>query len=126
QSALNRIWNVHADKEKKSGNMLVRFVRDRLLSLAMVLGVGFLLLVSLVVSAGIAAFGKWAETRMTLAPIFWHALDVGVSVVLITLLLAMIFKWLPDAEIEWRDVWFGSVATALFFVVGKTLIGIYL
>lgn len=124
QSALNQIWEVKADPDKKGG--LLELVRDRLLSLAMILGIGFLLLVSLVVSAGLAAAGGWLEGRLAVHPFVWRAIDLCVSFGIITLLIAMIFKFLPDAKIAWRDVWFGAVVTSLLFAAGKQLIGLYL
>jgi membrane protein len=124
QSALNQIWEVKADPNKKGGWWTL--VRDRLLSLAMILGVGFLMLVSLLVSAGLAAASAWLEGRLALQPVFWQAIDALLSFGIITLLIAMIFKFLPDAKIAWRDVWFGAFVTALLFSAGKQLIGIYL
>jgi membrane protein len=124
QSALNQIWEVKADPKKKGG--LVELVRDRLLSLAMILGIGFLLLISLLVSAGLAAASGWLEGRFAVHPVFWKAVDLSVSFGIITLLIAMIFKFLPDARIAWRDVWFGAIVTSLLFGAGKQLIGLYL
>lgn len=125
QSALNRIWDVEADPTRKR-NAIWALVRDRLLSLTMILAVGFLLLVSLVVSAGLSAAGKWFEGRMALDPLVWRALDTTLSFGVVTLLIAMIFKFLPDAKIAWRDVWFGAFVTALLFTFGKYWIGLYL
>jgi membrane protein len=120
QDALNTVWEVEA----KSGLGLLRFFRDRLLSLTMVLGTAFLLLISLVASAALAALGsltgEWGAT------ILGQALNIGVSLIIITLLFAMIFRFLPDAKIAWRDVWFGAAFTTLLFTLGKFLIGMYL
>src|SRR5205085_11144726 len=92
--------------------------------LAMVLGVAFLLLVSLVVSAGVAACVELlGELHVGFVG---HILNEGVSLVVVTLLFAVIFKFLPDAKIAWRDVWLGAALTALLFEVGKFLIGLYL
>ncbi len=126
QSALNRIWEVEAKPASKKGHVLWVFARDRLLSLAMILGVGFLLLVSLLVSAALSATGDWLDHRVSFDPFFWRALDTLLGLGVITLLIAMIFKFLPDVEIGWRDVWFGAVVTALLFTFGKYLIGLYL
>jgi membrane protein len=126
QSALNTIWDVKADPKKKKGNALWALVRDRVLSLTLILGVGFLLLVSLVVSAGLSAAGEWVGARLPIDPHVWQFVDAAVSFGIITLLIAMIFKFLPDAEITWRDVRFGSLVTALLFVLGKYVIGLYL
>lgn len=125
QSALNRIWDVKVDPKAKR-NFVWALIRDRLLSLTMILGIGFLLLVSLVVSTALSAAGTWFEGRMELDPRVWQVLNLVVSFGIVTLLIAMIFKWLPDAEIEWRDVWFGALVTALLFTAGKYLIGLYL
>jgi membrane protein len=122
QSSLNRIWNV----EPKPGAGLSAFVKTRLLSFGMVLGIGFLLLVSLVVSAAVAAVGKWATGLLPAAEMLVQGLTFVVSFVLVTLLFAMIFKVLPDVEIAWRDVWIGAAVTALLFTLGKLLIGLYL
>ncbi len=124
QSALNRIWEAKADPDKKSA--LWDLVRDRLLSLAMILGVGFLLLVSLMISAALSAASTWMQGRIALHPFFWQAIDLVVSFGIITLLVAMMFKFLPDAKIAWRDVWFGAVVTSVLFSIGKSLIGLYL
>jgi membrane protein len=103
-------------------------VRDRLLSFAIVLGVGFLLLVSLVISAALAALGG-ALTR--LAPgaawvYFWSVVNFLISFGVVWLLFAMIYKWLPDAKLQWHTVWVGAGGTALLFTIGKQLIGLYL
>jgi membrane protein len=124
QSALNQIWEVKADPQHKSA--VWQLVRDRLLSLAMILGVGFLLLVSLMISAALSAASTWMQGRVALHPVFWQAIDVVISFGIITLLIAMIFKFLPDAMIRWSDVWFGALVTAALFTTGKYLIGVYL
>jgi membrane protein len=100
------------------------FFQDRLLSLTMVLGTAFLLLVSLIVSAALAAvgslFGAWGATAVG------QGMNFIVSIFVITLLFAMIYRFLPDAKIAWRDVWFGAGFTTLLFTLGKFLIGLYL
>jgi len=125
QTALNRIWDVEAEAPKER-NAIWALLRDRLLSLLMILGVGFLLLVSLVVSAGLSAAGEWFGGRMELDPRAWQAINTIVSFAVVSLLIAMIFKFLPDAKIRWRDVAFGSLLTALLFTLGKYVIGLYL
>lgn len=120
QDALNTVWEV----EPKPGRGVWGFIRERFLSLAMVLGVAFLLLASLVVSAGVTAC---VELLGNLEIGFLgHALNEVVSVVVAAFLFAAIFKFLPDAKIAWRDVWLGAVVTAVLFEVGKFLIGLYL
>lgn len=122
QGALDRIWNV----EPKPGGGIWSFVRTRMISFGMILGIGFLLLVSLVVTAAVAAAGKWAAGLLPGGETLVNILTFAVSFALITLLFAMIYKVLPDVEIAWRDVWIGAAVTALLFTIGKFLIGLYL
>ena len=124
QSSLNRIWKVEESSHGSAG-MLWLFVKERLLSLAMVLAVGFLLLVSLVISAAVAAIGE-ALGGVSNPGIVLEALNVLVSLIVVTVLFATIFKVLPDAPVAWRDVWVGAVTTSVLFTVGKSLIGLYL
>jgi len=122
ESNLNRIWKIEPDK--RSG--LWHFLRTRLLSLGMVLAIGFLLIVSLVVSAGIAAWGKawggWFGGMETLL----HIANFTVSVAIVTVLFAIIYKFMPRVAIRWRDVWIGALVTSLLFSFGKFLIGLYI
>src|SRR5579872_3171516 len=122
QDALNAIWGV--DKKKTSG--LWALVRARLRSFAMVGVIAFLLLVSLVVSAVLAAVGHFAEQTLPGGEIVVHVVNALVSLAVITVLFAAIFKVLPDVQVAWRDVWVGAATTAVFFVVGKLLIGLYI
>ena len=110
----------------KAGRGVWDKVRDRFLSFGMVLAVGFLLLVSLVVTTTLAAFGGYAEGLAPGVPVAMHAANFVLSFLVVTVLFALVFKYLPDAEIAWRDVWFGAVATAVLFTVGKSAIGLYL
>ncbi|HEX3244953.1 MAG TPA: YihY/virulence factor BrkB family protein, partial [Chloroflexota bacterium] len=121
QDALDTIWEV---QPAPAG--LVGTVKRRIVPLTMVLGVGFLLMVSLVLSAGISAIGTFLGNVLPGSVAFWEIVNVALSLVVITLLFAAIFKILPDAEIRWSDVWVGAIVTSLLFVIGKTLIGIYL
>lgn len=121
QQALNAIWDVRI---KSSG--IRSFFRYRFLSFLTLLGVGFLLLVSLIVSAGLDAVGKWMSGIIPAHFIIWHLVDFAASLGIVTLLFAMIFKMLPDVRIAWRDVWIGSVITAVLFTIGKFLLGAYL
>ncbi len=102
------------------------FIKERLLSVAMILGIGFLLLVSLLVNAGLSAVHDSAQGMVGHAHPVLHAVNMLVSGVVITLLFAMMFKVLPDAHVRWRDVWFGAVTTSVLFTLGKYLIGLYL
>jgi membrane protein len=120
QDALNTIWEV----QPKSGRGILGFLRERLLSLSMVLGSAFLLLVSLVISTALAALGGLLGDWQ--ASVLGHAISIVVSLVVITLLFAMIYRYLPDATIAWKDVWLGAAITAVLFTIGKFLIGLYL
>ena len=102
------------------------FLRTRFLSFAMVMGVAFLLLVSLLITAALASLGVVAEHLPV--GVQWGAqiINVIVSFFVIILLFAMMFKWLPDAEVNWYDVWLGAVITAVFFEIGKAAIGFYI
>ncbi len=120
QDALNTIWNV----EGAARGDWLSFLKKRVLSFTMILGIGFLLLMALVVSAGISAV---AHMFAGSAPaVLLHLLNLAVSFIVITLLFAMIFKVLPDVDIRWRDVGIGSGITALLFSIGKFFIGLYL
>ena len=122
QNSLNRLWNVRP----LPGRGLRSFIRHRLLSFAMVFGIGFLLLVSLVVSAGLSALGTFVGQNISGKEIFLEILNPIFSVAIITVLFAVIFKFLPDVKIAWRDVWLGGFLTALLFEGGKFLIGLYI
>jgi membrane protein len=122
QDSLNTIWDV----QPKAGRGLRGLVQDRLLSFGMVLAIAFLLVVSLVVSAVIAGIGAFlGGTAGALAPL-WHLLDAAMSIAILTFLFGAIFKFLPDVEIAWRDVWVGAMVTSVLFTVGKVLLGLYL
>lgn len=122
QGSLNRIWG--AETLRRTG--VKGQVQRRLLSFSMILGIGFLLLVSLALSAVLAGMhrllSEWFPVLSDFLPLANFVLSFGI----ITALFAMIFKLLPDARIEWRDVWLGAAVTALLFTVGKSAIGIYL
>jgi membrane protein len=122
QGALNTIWNVR----KKPGHGIRYFVRARMLSFAVVLAMGFLLLVSLVINAGLSAFGKYVSGVLPAQETIWQGINFVVSFGVITLLFAMIFRLLPDVRISWHDVWLGAMLTALLFNVGKFFLGLYL
>ena len=105
---------------------VVAFLRTRLLSLALVVGIGFLLLVSLVLDAGVTALGSYLEAHFSGASVVLHVLNSAASFAVAVLLFAMIFKILPDVDLTWRDVGTGAVITGVLFTVGKVLIGLYL
>ncbi|MGC3987430.1 MAG: YihY/virulence factor BrkB family protein [Pseudorhodoferax sp.] len=123
QAALDRIWHV-PESRKPSG--VWGLLRARLFSLGLILGLAFLLMVSLAVSAGLAAFGSYIGTLLPGQELLLQALNTVVAVSVTTVLFAMIFKLMPTARVAWRDVWVGAVVTALLFEVGKLLIGLYL
>ena len=123
QDSLDRIWHVPTRK-RSSG--LVELLRTRLLSFGMILAIGFLLIVSLVVSAGLATVGRlWG-------PAFdgWYAVaavtDALGGFVLVAVMFALIYKIMPSVRVHWKDVWIGAVFTAILFMVGKSLIGLYI
>jgi membrane protein len=125
QAALNRVWEVEPDPHQGG---IKAFLAKRLLSFGMILTVAFLLLVSLTVSAALAAFGGALETVLPegVSASLVQGLNIVVSLAVITALFATILKVLPDATIAWRDVWVGAAVTATLFTVGKFLIGLYL
>jgi len=123
QNALDRIWR--APGRAGSGGVW-SLVRARLLSFGMVLGIGFLLILSLVASAAVAALGKFAAPWFGSWVVLAELLNLAVSFALVTVTFAMIYKIIPRVRIGWRDVWIGAAVTALLFAIGKSLIGLYL
>lgn len=123
QDAMNRIWR--APCPPPAGGV-VGLVKARLLALGLVLGIGFLLMVSLLISTAVAALGKWWAPWFGDYTGIAYALDWAVSFSLITAIFAMIYKWMPRVRIAWRDVIIGAALTSLLFTVGKTLIGLYI
>lgn len=122
QGALNTIWGVEdAETEARFD-----FVRSRLLSFGMLLVIGFLLFVSLVASTVIASLDQFVADLVPGSQFFIQVLNTVVSLGLVVLLFGLIYKFLPDAEIAWRDVWVGAAITALLFTIGKMLLGLYL
>jgi membrane protein len=122
QDDLNIIWKA----KPPASYGILDFIKTRLVSFALVLGIGFLLLVSLVIDTGVTALGSYLEANFSGASILLRFLNSLVAFVVATLLFAMMFKLLPAVEIQWSDVWTGSLVTALLFTVGKFLIGYYL
>jgi len=121
QSALNTIWKV-----TPQGTTVSRLIRARIASLGLVAALGFMLLVSLVVSATLAALGDYVNSYLPFGKIILFILSGIVSFALISILFAAIYKILPDKNLEWRDVIVGAIATSLLFTIGKSLIGLYL
>jgi YihY family inner membrane protein len=123
QSALDRIWRVPA-AAKKGG--IWNLLRTRLLSFGFVLGLGFLLIVSLVVSAGLSALGKWWGGWFQGWEIVLQILNFAISIAIFTVMFSLIYKFMPRVRLSWHDVWIGAVSTTLLFTAGKFLIGLYL
>ena len=122
QTSLNMIWGVEA----KPGQGVLGFIKERFISYAMVLGVGFLLLVSLVVSAALSAFDQFLDGAMPGAGVLLQVLHFVVSLGLIAFMFAAIYRFMPDARISWKDVAVGGFLTALLFNIGKFFIGLYI
>jgi membrane protein len=123
QNSLNRIWRTPTPPDTQG---MLRAVRTRLLSFGLVLGVGFLLLVSLIVSAALESVGTWLGAFMA----DWHdlvvSLDIALGFAVATVLFAMIYKYVPREQIIWGDVWVGALVTAALFTAGKLVIVVYL
>jgi membrane protein len=123
QTALNTIWRV---KPKPGGSFFRMLVVQRLVSFGLVVALGFLLLTSLLVSTALAAVHTYMGNAFPGVFVVWEALNVVVSLAVITLLFAMVYKVLPDVKLAWGDVWVGALVTAGLFTIGKWLIGFYL
>jgi len=127
QTALDTIWRVpEVEKRKAQASGVWTFVRSRLLTFGMVLGLAFLVTVSLLLSAALSALGKWWAPFFGRWELVAHVLDIVVNFGVLTVVFGAIYKLMPRAQIQWRDVWVGALATALLFVIGKFLIGLYL
>jgi membrane protein len=122
QSALNTIWEV----APKPNRGILGQLKDRFLSFTMVLGVAFLLLVSLVLSTVLSTLGGFFAHTLPGGETLWHAVNFVFSFAMVTALFALIFKYVPDAKIQWRDVWVGATMTAFLFTLGKLALGLYL
>jgi len=122
QDSLNKIWKV----KSKSKNIWIGAARQRLWSFGLVVGTGFLLLVSLVISAFLGAVGKFVGNILPMPAIVLESFNFVLSFGVITLLFAIVFKFIPDTRILWSDVWMGAALASLLFTIGKVLIGLYL
>ena len=123
QDALDRIWRAPA--RDRSGGLL-GLVRARLLSFGMILGVAFLLIVSLVLSAVVAALGRWWSGAFGGWEVLAQSVNIVLGFVVTTGGFAMIYKLMPRVKVQWRDVWLGATVTALLFTIGRVLIGVYI
>jgi membrane protein len=121
QAAMDAVWDV-----KPKPMSIWDFLRARFLSFAMVMTIGFLLLISLVISTMIAGVHESLSGRLPQLEFLWHTTSSLITFFIVTLLFAMIFKMLPDAKVAWRDVWGGAILTAALFSVGKLAISLYL
>lgn len=122
QKSLNEIWEVKAKPDAGIGKML----KDRLFGFGMIIVIAFLLLISLVLTAALSALSNWITSILPEWTIYlFYVLNFLVSIGIITLLFAAVYKVLPDVEIDWNTVWFGAFVTALLFVLGKFLLGLY-
>ena len=122
QQILNKMWEVKPKPKQK----FLKLVRDRVFSFGLILVVGFLLLVSLVISAGLSALSNWVSGYISESlNILFKLADFLVSLGVVTLLFASIYKFLPDAKIAWRDVWVGALLTSVLFVIAKFALGLY-
>jgi membrane protein len=122
QYSLNKIWRVAGSSQ----STVMQLIRQRLLSFAVILAVGFLLLVSLVVTAVLSAVSQFFSGILPGGEVLWQWVDVVVSFGFITLLFALIYKILPDVNVSWNDVWIGAAVTSFLFTLGKLGIGMYL
>ena len=120
QDSMNTIWEV----APRPGRGILGIVKDRFFSFTMVVGVAFLLLVSLVISAALSAIGNWLSSFVGVEWL-WQGVNFVVSLAMIAALFALLFKVVPDVKIRWRDVWIGASVTAALFTIGKFLIGLY-
>jgi membrane protein len=121
QAALNSIW-----KTKPQATTVSRLIRARAIGLGLVAALGFLLIVSLVISAGLTAFGRYLDTALPTGKLILPILNFVVSFVLLGLLFGAIYKILPDRSLQWKDVVIGAVVTSVLFNIGKSLIGWYI
>jgi membrane protein len=122
QESLNEIWDVDPEVQQGIGNM----VRKRALSFAVVLSIGFLLLVSLVISAALSAVNNFATGLLPGLDAVWGVVNILLAFVVTAVLFALIYKYLPDVDVTWHDVWIGAIITSILFAIGRHFIGLYL
>ena len=122
KDALNTIWEV----QPKADRGILATIKDRFFSFTMVLGTGFLLLVSLILNAVVAALGAYLERFLPSGQFWGFALNFVLSLGITTLVFALLFRFLPDAKIAWGDVWVGALVTAVLFILGQIAIGLYI
>ena len=122
KDAMNTVWDI----EQKPGFNLKELVKGKLTALSMVLVIGFLLLISLVLSTSVAAVTNWMGNSLPIPALVFQVISFVISIGVVTVLFAMIFKVLPDADVQWKDVWSGAFITAVLFSLGKMLLALYL
>jgi len=125
QSALNAVWKTEAPAASTVAETITRFVRAKAAAMGLVATTGFILITSLSISAMIASFGDWLKRAMPGGNVLAFALDVSVSMIVLTLLFAAIYKVLPDRRLAWHDVILGAVVNAVLFIAGKMVIAAY-
>jgi membrane protein len=122
QQILNKMWEVKPKPKQK----FLKLIKDRVFSFGLILVIGFLMLVSLVISAAVTSVSDWVNENISPAlVVVFSVLDIIVSLAIVTLLFASMFKFLPDAKIRWKDVWVGAALTSVLFVIAKFLLGLY-
>lgn len=126
ETALNTIWHVESEQMDSTLQSLLEMLQKRVLSFAFVVGLGVLLIVSLVVNSLLSAFVAYLETQVAGIGYILQATNVLLSVTIITLMIAMVYKYLPNTDIDWQDVWVGATVTSILFTVGQLAIGTYL
>jgi len=122
KDALNTIWEV----QPKPGAGIMGMLRERFLSFTMVLGTGFLLLVSLVLNAAVSALSNFLSDALPGSDFLWQIVNLIVTIGVITLMFALLYRFLPDVKIAWSDVWIGAAVTAILFTIGQFALGLYL
>jgi membrane protein len=121
-TTMNKIWRV----PQRHYPAAIALLKDKFASFAMVIGVSFLLLVSMIISAVLSAIIKYFSHVLPIAAPLWNLGDLAISLCVVTLLFAALFRYVPDTRVDWRDVWVGAIATAVLFDLGKFGIGLYL
>lgn len=126
QTSLNQIWEVKVKPELKGKEKWLKLVKDRLFSFGLIVSIGFLLLISLVLTTALAAFSGWIQAHLPDFMLFlFQFINFLISFVIISVLFALMYKILPDARIKLKDVWVGAMVTTLLFILGKFALGIY-
>ncbi|RYU93138.1 YihY/virulence factor BrkB family protein [Emticicia agri] len=126
QTSLNQIWEVKVKPELKGKEKWLKLLKDRLFSFGLIVSIGFLLLISLILTTALAAFSIWIKAHLPDFMLFlFQFINFLVSFAVISVLFALMYKILPDARIKWRDVWIGAMVTTLLFILGKFGLGVY-